>query len=399
MNTTLNVVGQFSSAETASEFSAIVGRVQGINYRATKPTEQLSVEGVGTESRPDVYVLEINPSRNDEIEAVEVMTKSLEGKVAIYVVYSQGTIEVMRRLMRSGVKDVFQKPLQPQDIVQDLTVAVTEKRMRAKAAQGGKGGVTAFLNAKGGSGATTLAVNTAHVLATEYEASVALIDLDIQFGACALMLDLKPHSTIMDAILQPERIDVVFLQAIMTKHKSGVDVLCAPADVSPMDRIGQEAISRIIGAAVEAYDFVVLDVPRIITPWTMAALKMAEPVMLVSQNSLTTIRDAKILLERLSHDGFSMDNIELINNRAMAKSGSISIDKLKETLRKDKVHRIRNDYKTVIESQDQGRPAREVSPQSHFSKDIESLSSYLAKAHFGGERKKKKGLFGGLFTH
>jgi pilus assembly protein CpaE len=298
--------------------------------------------------------------------------------------------------MRAGAKDIFQQPFQAQDIIQDLSVAITDKRLRQKAAKGNRGGVTAFVNAKGGSGATTLAVNTAATLASEYEASVALIDMDVQFGACAMMLDIKPRSTIYEALLQPERIDAVFLQALMTKHRSGIDVLCSPSDVSPIERISEEAITRLINAATENYDFVIIDVPRIISPWSVAALRFAEPVMVVAQNTLSTIRDAKILLDRFSHDGFNMDNIELINNRAMAKSGSIPIDKFKETLRKERMHRIRNDYKTVVSSQDQGRPAREVSAHSNFSKDITALADYLVKAHMG-DAQKKTGLFKKLF--
>ena len=145
-----------------------------------------------------------------------------------------------------------------------------------------------------------------------------------------------------------------------------------------MDRISSEAITRLLGAAVENYDFVIIDVPRVITPWTLAALRYAEPVMVVAQNSLTTIRDAKVLLDKLSHEGLNMDNIELINNRAMAKSGSIPIDKFKETLQKAKMHRIRNDYQTVVESQDQGRPAREVSVHSNFITVVASITKGLA---------------------
>lgn len=398
MKTTLNIVGQFASKESADQFSAIAGRVQGVNVITHVNGDGWAVDSIGSESMPDVLVLEVDASRADDLAFAEATVERLGGKVDVFVTYRDGTIDILRRLMRAGVKDIFQQPFIAQDIVQDLTVSLTEKRTRLKAAQGARGGVTAFINAKGGSGATTLAVNMAHTLATEYEATVALIDLDIQFGACALMLDLKPRSTIFEALLQPERIDAVFLQALMTKHKSGVDVLCSPADCSPTDRISVEAITRLLSAAVENYDFVVIDVPRVIAPWTMAALRYAEPVMVVAQNSLTTIRDAKVLLEKLSHEGLNMDNIELINNRAMAKSGSIPIDKFKETLQKSKMHRIRNDYKTVVESQDQGRPAREVSSSSNFSKDILSMANYLAKAHMAGSAEKKgflKKLFGG----
>jgi pilus assembly protein CpaE len=389
MKTTLNIIGQFASKASADEFTTIAGRVQGVNVMTHVAGDGWTVDNVGSESMPDVLVLEIDASKTDELAFAEATVGRLGNRVNVFVTYREGAIDILRRLMRSGVKDIFQQPFIAQDVVQDLTVALTEKRMRLKAAQGARGGVTAFINAKGGSGATTLAVNTAHTLATEYQSSVALIDLDVQFGACALMLDLKPQSTVFEALLQPERIDAVFLQALMTKHKSGVDVLCAPADVSPMDRISSEAITRLLGAAVENYDFVIVDVPRVITPWTMAALRFAEPVMVVAQNSLTTIRDAKVLLDKFSHEGLNMDSIELINNRAMAKSGSIPIDKFKETLQKAKMHRIRNDYQTVVESQDQGRPAREVSAHSNFSKDILSLAGYLAKAHMAVAQEKK----------
>lgn len=389
MQTTLNIVGQFTSKENADEFTSIAGRIQGISLQAHVKGDGWSPDSVGNESMPDLLVLEIDAAKTDELVFVEATAKRLSDLVHVFVTYREGAIDILRRLMRAGVKDIFQQPFIAQDIVQDLAVALTEKRMRLKTAQGGRGGVTAFINAKGGSGATTLAVNTAHTLATEYDASVALIDLDIQFGACALMLDLKPQSTIIEALLQPERIDAVFLQALMTKHKSGMDVLCSPADVSPMDRISSEAITRLLGTAVENYDYVIIDVPRLFTPWTLSALRYAEPVMLVAQNSLTTIRDAKVLLEKLSHEGLSIDNIELINNRAMAKSGSIPIEKFKETLQKSRMHRIRNDYKTVIESQDQGRPAREVSSHSSFSRDIESMADYLAKSHMTGVQEKR----------
>lgn len=397
MITNLNIIGQFASKGGADEFAAIAGRVQGVNVTTHVVGDGWTVDAIGSDSMPDVLVLEINAANADELAFVEAVVNRLEGQLNVFVTYRDGEIDILRRLMRAGVKDIFQQPFIAQDIVQDLTVALTDKRLRLKAAKGARGGVTAFVNAKGGSGATTLAVNAAHTLAVEYEASVALIDLDVQFGACALMLDIKPQSTIFEALLQPERIDTVFLQALMTKHKSGVDVLCSPSDASPMDRVSPDAVTRLLGAAVENYDFVIVDVPRIITPWTLAALRYAEPVMLVAQNSLTTIRDAKVLLDKLSHEGFVMDNIELVNNRAMAKSGSIPIDKFKETLQKARMHRIRNDYKTVVESQDQGRPAREVAAHSNFSKDILSLAHHLASSHLSGGHEKKgflKKLFG-----
>ena len=209
------------------------------------------------------------------------------------------------------------------------------------------------------------------------------------------MLDLAPKSNILEALVSPERIDPVFLRALMTKHESGVEVLCSPSDLSPMGSISPQAIGKLFDTAAEHYEYVIVDIPRILTAWSMTAIKYVNPLMVVSQNSITTIRDAKLLLNKLIHEGVHADNIELINNRAMAKMGSVSIDKLKETLGKERVHRVRNDYKTAIKAQDQGRPITMVSKHSHFTKDIKGLASYFVQLQKGAE---KKGVISKLFT-
>lgn len=393
--TTLNALGLYVYSETQKEVEAALSRIEGVDITSHMLTEGWTLEVIGKDQLPDVLIYEINGKDEAEVDEIEHIIREYTGKIAVYVTAKNADVGIMRRLMRAGAKDVLSQPIQVQELVQDITNALTEKRTRLLGVTGERGGVIGFLNAKGGSGATSIAVNVAHVLATTHKANVALIDMDIQFGAVCHLLDLAPKSNIMEALISPERIDPVFLRALMTKHESGIDVLCSPSDLSPMGGISSEAIGKLLDTAAEHYDYVIVDIPRILTAWTMAAIKYVNPLMVVSQNSITTIRDAKLLLNKLVHEGVHPDTIELINNRAMAKMGSVTIDKLKETLGKDRVHRIRNDYKTAIHAQDQGRPITMVSKHSHFSKDVQALASYFANLQKGEE---KKGLFSKLFT-
>ena len=397
MSIKLNVTGYLASKETCEEIQAALGRINSVELSMHLQSGDWSLESIGKEEIPDIIIHEINGDREEDLKALEKILHDFAHQVTVYVTHKNGDMETMRRLMRAGVRDAFPQPIQTQELVADVTKILSEKRARLSKSKGGKGGVTSFISAKGGSGATIIAMNVAEMLAHSFKAKVLLVDLDIQFGDVALLLDLMPNNNVMEALLQPSRIDPVFIQALITKHEGGLDVLASPADVSPIGGISPEGITHLIDAASEVYDFVVLDVPRVLTSWTMAALRYSDPVMVVGQNNISTIRDIKLLMDKIAHEGIPSANIEVINNRAMAKEGSVPIDKMKETLGIERMHKTSNDYKTSVHSQNQGQPLEDVSKGSNFTKDVKALAEYIYVLQ-KGEDKKKGGLFGGLFS-
>jgi len=399
MTTSLKTIGLFISEDTKTIVSNTLEHLEGIDLVSHLPEDGWTLEKINNTDMPDLLIYEIQGGNEGELESLEAMIDEYKGKFSIFVTYADGDISTIRRLMRAGIKDVFPQPIQTQDLIQSVSIAISDKRKRNQSALGGKGGVTAFINAKGGTGSSTLAANVAHMLAKKHGAEVCLVDLDIQFGSAALQLDLHPASNVLEALLQPERVDPVFIKALVTRHESGLDVLASPADLSSIEGIKGSSVTRLLSATAELYEYVVIDVPRIYTEWVVAALKFSDPVMLVCQNNLSTVRDAKMLLNRLSHDGVSFANVELINNRAMSKESSVPIDKLKDTLGKEKIRRVRNDYKTANHAQDQGRPVLDVDKSSHMTADVKAIAEYIVEQHTGGKSKTRAGLFSRIFSH
>ncbi|MDT8453416.1 MAG: AAA family ATPase [Gammaproteobacteria bacterium] len=397
MSIELKVIGYLLSEETSDEIEAALEKIDNIVLSTHLQGGEWSLESVGKEEMPDIIIHEIDGSREQDLQNLEQILHKYTNQVTVYVIYKNSDMVTMRRLMRAGVRDAFPQPLQTQELVESVTKVLANKRAHLSKSRGSKGGVSAFISAKGGSGATSIAMNVAEILASSFKAKVLLIDLDIQFGDAALLLDLMPGNNVMEALLQPRRVDPVFVKALVTKHKSGLDVLASPADISPMGAISPEGITSLIDAATQSYDFVILDVPRVLTAWTLTALRYSDPVMLVGQNNMSSIRDAKLLLDKLRHEGIPMTNIEVINNRAMSKESSIPIDKLKESLGIEKIHKVSNDFKTSVRSQNQGQPLIDISKGSSFTKDLKSLAKYLYALR-SGENQKKGGLFSKLFT-
>lgn len=394
----LNILALVADKATGDDLAKNLSGVAGINLvpRVMRGDELSPVIESG--SRADVVFVEVDPRDTAMVDRVEAFATANAASCATFVIGDAANAELLRRLMRAGVRDVLARPLDRQETVNAVTVLLSEKRDRAMANGQNVSSVCTFFNAKGGSGATMLAVNVACALAERHKAKVALLDFDLQFGDCAMYLDLAAQNNAGDALRQSDRVDGVFLKALMTEHGTGVHVLAAPGSLQASPDLNAQAVRRIIDAASSVYDIVIVDLPRVISPWTVEAMKASTTTFLVVQNNLSTIRDARLLVDSLPRFGIEAQRIELVNNRAMAKAPSVSIDQLKQTLKHEKVHRVRNDYETAVAAEDQGVPVGKVSARSDLTKDIEHLAEYIWVAHgHAGSGKKEPGFLEKFF--
>jgi pilus assembly protein CpaE len=380
MQTTLNILALTRSDKTSKDISAFLDGVDGVV--ANVQLQEGSIVLPGDNGLPDVLLYEVDDPSSAELVLLENFVAATRGKTIVLAIGRSSDTDLLRRLMRAGVRDVIPSPLVRQEIVTTCTQLLSDKRSRLEDANGAIHAVCAFMDAKGGIGGTTIAVNVAATLAHDRKVNTCLIDFDIGFGSCAHMLDLKPTSFVTDAIQQADRLDAVFLKALMTDHESGLHVLASPANpASAADPLRPEVVQKIIGLAAEIYDVVIVDVPRVTAPWAMEAVRVSSRGFVVMQNTLAVIRDVKLLLDYMPHAGIDMHKIELINNRAMAKSQSVSIEQLKQTLGRDRIHRVRNDYHSALAAADQGIPVYKVESGGELLEDIRHLANSIWQTH------------------
>lgn len=406
----LNVLALTSSEATNQELTHFLSEMEDTDAHVRPLLPGKLDARIDASTQADVVIVEAGNDNGMDLAAdIETFNATLPEHVVVYVIGDVSNADLLRRLMRAGVRDMLVRPVVQQDLANALAGILSDKRARAMARGENVISVCAFMNAKGGSGATTLAVNAAAALATRYKARVALIDFDMQFGSCALMLDLAPLNNMSDALRQADRIDRVLLKTLMTRHASGVHVLASPSNPDADASIDPHIVRRIINAAASEYNIVIVDLPRVMAPWTIEAMRAATTSFLVVQNNLGTIRDARLLGDHLLRSGVDTRRIDLINNRAMSKAPSVSIDQLKETLKRKKAHRIRNDYPAAVTAADQGIPVHKADPFSNLATDIDNLVDYIWETHGHGKAqpqqhhhldgifKNKTGIFGKLF--
>src|ERR671932_2692580 len=88
------------------------------------------------------------------------------------------------------------------------------------------GSLICVLGPKGGIGKTLTSANLGVALAAAGR-KVAIVDLDLQFGDVGLSLGLTPQRTIFDLVKSAGSLDAEKVEAYLTRHECGAQVLMA----------------------------------------------------------------------------------------------------------------------------------------------------------------------------
>jgi len=236
--------------------------------------------------QPNLILIEIDRATSE----ITTLSRDLQGLVpdaaiaAAFVPdrldHGQSEGATVIELLRAYVRDFLRRPLSATELRGLIDRLFTR---RSAAGAGAHGRVAAFLSNKGGIGKSTLAVNVACALALRHPDEVLLIDTSLQIGTCAMMLDLKPATSIVDAIRERDRLDKTLLRHLTLRHGSGLRLLAAPADALEASEVNDEAIARIVNLARRSFEYVIIDTFPILDSVLMTILDVADLDFVVVQ--------------------------------------------------------------------------------------------------------------------
>jgi len=219
---------------------------------------------------------------------------------------------VIIELLRAEVRDFLRRPLSTTELRDVLDRLLAR---RTSAAPASRGRLVSFVSNKGGVGKSTLAVNVACALAERHAGQVLLVDTSLQLGICALMLDLKPTTTIVDAVRERERLDETLLRRLTLPHASGVRLLAAPGDALEAAEVTDEAVARILNLARRAFEYVVVDTFPMLDNVVLAALDASDVIYVVLQGTAPSVAGVARFLPVLEGLGFPPSRHRIVLNR------------------------------------------------------------------------------------
>jgi pilus assembly protein CpaE len=300
---------------------------------------------------PSYLLIDIGERGPDVLSEIDTIAEYCEAGTRVVILGQINDVGFYRELKDRGVSEYFIKPAKPAEVR-----AILYAKQSARSSQ--RGEVITFMSAASGDGASTVALNTAYALATEFNKSVVLVDMDYQFGMIAKNLDLATQFGIKELFDNPDRgIDSTLIDRMILSYKnSRLKVIAAPNQLHPIPNVPDELISHLITTLSNDYDFVIIDLPHIWNRLVSDALLQSSRIIMVAQLWLKSITHSSRLLNAWRKMGIKDKQISLVANRSGAKfKEAVSFSDFERVCNLPFSCHFDNDTKSVIAAENNGR--------------------------------------------
>jgi pilus assembly protein CpaE len=320
---------------------------------------------------PDVILVDIAAGDfTSALRAVELLHQEIPN-AAVFAVGPMTQPQLIVNAMRAGVREYIERPTTTTDLLEAFVRLTATRRKPGR--ENSRGKVFTIVNAKGGSGSTTVAVNLALALQAIHH-NTALVDL-APLGHCALHLNLKPTFTISDAITNLHRLDSSLLDSFMARHDRGLHVLAGAPTPTPIEPSASD-FARLFDTMVGLFHYIVVDASSRLDSATRLVSNLSEKIMLIAHADVASLWSAGRVAQYLGESG-SRDRFGLVFNRYRKVPGFNEAE-TEAAIGAPVLWRIPNQYFAVSTAIDRGVPLMHQG-NTEIARSISGLAEYLTK--------------------
>lgn len=332
---------------------------------------------------PRILLVDLSSSA-DAIVDMAALKNLVGANTAVIAIGSVNDVSLFRGLIGAGAADYLVKPLAAEALLGSIEHAKLPPAPEPVEVHEGR--LMFVIGARGGVGASTVALNSAWVMAHELEQRVALVDLDLQFGTLALGLDLEPGSGLREALERPDRVDELFIERALARQSERLFVL---GSEDPLDKpavFPTQGLVHLLEDLVGRFDRIVVDLPRALTVQCADVLSSAHDIILVSDLSLVGLRDA-VRLKRLIAGVAPGAKVTIVASRA-GRADQLSLADFERGLETKIEHTVFFEEKIAGKSANVGQPIVKIARRSRPATAIHRLCVALCD---GGKAKDTRG--------
>jgi len=270
--------------------------------------------------------------------AIASLRTASEGRITpILVVAPAHDVEARIAFLEAGADDVIAGAFARNELegrVMALLIRAGKYQPEVASSTGGE--LVAFFSPKGGVGTTTLAVNTAVLLAgggapatsaglasnngAIPASRVLLVDMDLQFGQVATHLNLTPRYDLGGLAGDDQALsDPELARSHLTTHSSGLVVLAAPARPEGDFQVGLEPLQRIIELMRPSFDHIIVDLGSRLDPRSLWLLEQADAHIFVLFPEIAALRAMSLLMNFMTETTAPHGRTHLVVNHLFPK--------------------------------------------------------------------------------
>jgi pilus assembly protein CpaE len=328
------------------------------------------------DQRAEVVIIDVNSDEPQRAIRVIELIRATTSDIAIFAVGEMRNPVTIVGAMRAGAGEFVDRMAGTDGLLEAFT---RYSAARSKTRSTGKARVFTIINAKGGSGATTLAVNTAVSLQQSHGQTI-LVDFS-PIGHAALHLNARPSFSVMDALQNLHRMDASLLEGLMTATKDGLHLLAAPQQPYAAAPAPAE-LARLFDLLVSHYRYVVVDCSGRMDQTTRMLSDLSNAVLMVAQTDVVSLWSAGRIRAFLE-EGNNRNRLRLVMNR-YKKIPGFTEDEIERVTNCKILWKVPNNYQLIAPAIDKGAPVVGHDNQE-VSRAFRALADLLAEAPSAAE--------------
>lgn len=347
---------------------------------------------------PHVILVDDALNGADPIPLIRQLAVTVPSAVVVTLVES-GAMSLARQAVLVGARSFVAKPLQADDLASTLWQVLVRQPLPSEepeVAEGVSGYIIVFCAPKGGTGRTTLAINTAVSLRDMTDEPVVLVDADYAAPALDVALNLHSERNISDLVSRLSQLDKALISDVLVEHVSGVQILLAPPPEDLSSPILLHQVQHILVLLKRMFPWVIVDLGLPLDEMAFAFLDGADCIIMSVLPEMVGLRNTRLMLGQFRRRGYPEKKVRLVLNRATMRGG-VSVHDIEERLHMHLQYRIPDDQPLVTYSINRGVPLMMSHPRSAVARAMGKLSQQLAEDFPTGEATEQAR--GGILTH
>lgn len=321
---------------------------------------------------PDLIVADVMMPKMTGYEFCKQVRTKLGLKDTPIIMFSARFQPVDRQTaLDAGATDYLPKSTSPDVLIHRITELLPAQQP-SKATQATMG----LFSLRGGTGVTSLAVNLALALALTKKTQTALIDLTPLGGHAALMLGVRPTSSVADALFASK--DEVTLDTVkphFIQHSTGVQILASALNYDHLLHLNDNRLEQLVAVLKTGFPYTIFDIPHILEPRFAPTLYLFDKVALVLSPDMPSLQSAAMALQGLNRLGIADNKIVLVVNNTLSQ-GALPIEMIQKTVKRPILANIPFEPE-MIKAVNSGKPLLLSSPQSAAAAAIAKLANAL----------------------
>ncbi len=346
------------------------------DLKSYPPLQTLEVRA--RQLKPSVILLDLASDLAVAIELIRFIA-GLQPGVQVVGLHTHNDSDAILQSLRAGATEFLAAPFEPAS-QRDAIARLRRLCGSEPVTESGAGHVIAFSSAKPGSGASTLATQTAFALRRLTGQRILLADFDLTGGTIAFYLKLSHNYSVVDALQHAEHLDPTLWTSLAVSH-GGLDILPSPA-APYAEPIDGGRLRLLIDYARQLYDWVILDLPTVFSQISLTALAECEHAYLVSTSELPSLHLTRKAMGMISQIGFPRERFEVLVNR-VDRRDEIGAANLEKLFNCPVNASLPNDYFSLHRVVTLGQP---LGPEGELGKAIEKLAAGMCGAVDEGKK-------------